>query len=938
MSDQPGTGLLGRQEELATFERALKRAASGRLEVVLVEGEPGIGKSRFAAEAAQLAEAIGFSRWTARFEEMERVRSFGPLTDALGCTTSSDDPRRVEIAAALLSDGVPQLDSRQHFGIAEAVIDLMEEETLIRPRVLVLEDLHWADPSSLYTIRAVIKRLAYLPCVIVGTMRPLPRVPELQHLINGLESDGWLPMTLGKLDHEAVMNLVKDLLGAEPSPQIARRLSIAGGNPLFVIELLDALKKEGDVDQDHSEGSLPPDLRLTILRKISFLTDNSIELLRLAAILGSSFSATELAAVARRPLVELMPMLRECLTAQLIIEEHGKIRFRHELIRESLYFDLPESIRKGLHLEGARRLLEVGASSIQVAEHLLFGAEPGDSEAISILRRAANEAPRAPETRIALLQHAQWLHLENDPELVWTEADLADALVWGGRFDEAISLARSLLERSQEDQFKARLRRLIARAMRGDSARRSELLAFTKEWFAEGIEDEERALLTAVRASASLQSGVPPDVVAGEVEESLEIGARTDNDEVRVAALTELVNIRHHQGRVPEEISAARLALEIVEGNPAHELRSYHPHLWLGQAYELNSLFEEAERTLLEGLRQRELIGTAWDLPAYQAVLAVVYWRSGRWDEAIVAAASCLDATHDFSNADEVAHVILAEIAAYRGRSEEAKRHLGALDRLNTDSYPTGAEHAVRVQVAVVLNDVATAVPLIRAGLESDERPNLFLDPDVLSEATAFMLKAGEPTLAQAVVERFEDYAAGRTDPLMSAAVQAARTVLVDDPAGYEPALEELRRVRLWSVALLAEQAGACLARHSLTNEAKRYFDDALDSFETLDAQVPISRMKATMRSFGIHTGARGKRSRPKFGWEAVTDAERRVVELAARGLTNPQIADNLYLSRYTVQSHLKNVFQKLGIASRTELAAEVTRLLTRREDEAQES
>ncbi len=926
MKDRRRSGLFGREEELLVFERALKRASSGQLEVVLVEGEPGIGKSRLVSEAASHAQGVGFSTWTARFDEMEGARSFGPLADALGCSTSADDHRRVDIADALLSSVVADADPGFHFRIADALVNLVEEEAIGQPCLLVLEDLHWADPSSLYTVRAAIKRLAFLPFLLVGTMRLLPRSSDLQHLIDAIGVEGWAPMMLGELNHPSVMALVEEALGSEPPRGITDRLSAAGGNPLFVGELVDALSKEGSLDPDAHAGSLPPDLRLTILRKISFLSEESVELLRLAVILGSSFSASDLAAIARRPLVDLMPSIRECLTARIIEEdqERDKIRFRHDLIRESLYFDLPNTVRKGLHLEAARRLLVAGSSSIQAAEHFLLGAEAGDAEAISALRRAAREASRAPETRIGLLQRARELHLDDDPELVWTEADLADALVWGGRVDQAVPLALSLLERTRDERLGPRLRRLIARGLR-IGGRFTELMAITDEWFKGELDVEEHALLSAIRGTAATDAGASIDLIARDVEEALAVGDRSNNDEIRVAALTSLERIRNFQGRFPEQITVTRRALEIVETNPRSDLRSYHPHMWLGQALMSNSLFEEAEGVLLEGLRQRESIGTVWDLAGYQAVLATVYWQIGRWDDAVAAADSCLDREYGFSNTDEAARCLLAQIATYRGKTDEARLHLDALDSLIPTHRAEGHEPRTRTLVAVLANDAATALPFIRAALESAERPFLFLDPDTLIEVIVFLLRAGEVDLAESVVRRFEDFVAGRSDPQLSSCVLAVRAVLVDEPAGYKPALERLWEEKLWTWALLAEQAGACFARHSLQDEAKRSFEEALDAFEKLDAQLLISRVKETMRSFGIRTGARGKRSRPKTGWEALTDAELRVVELAASGLTNPRIAERLFLSRYTVQTHLKSVFQKLGISSRMELAAEVS-------------
>lgn len=910
MTNHPASRLFGREEELSILERALERAAAGRLEVVLVEGEAGIGKTRLVAEAVERGRALGFSAWTARFEEMERVRSFGPLIDALSWKAKTDDLGQSGSKAATTFDRALDAGS-EHLRLVEELIGLIERAALAKRRVLILDDLHWADPSSLYTIRAATKRLTYVPLFIVGTTRPLPRTVELEQLLQLLDREGWRRFTLPPLSDEAVTALTAEALGSAPSVSLTKRLASASGNPLFLVELIDALRKEGELHSDPGPPSLPPDLRLTILRKISFLSDDSIELLRIASILGTSFSASHLAVVTRRPVVELMPLIRECLATGIFHEDAERIRFRHDLIHEALYLDLPATIRKGLHLETARLLLDADAALIQVAEHFLLGAETGDRVAISTLHRAALEASRSPETRIELLRAAKELRLDDDSDFTWLEADLAEALMSGARFDEAIPLARSLLQRAHDDRLRQRLRRLIARALRITGGW-NELVDVTQDWLKMDLHPEERALLLAIRAPAAIFARLPFDQVIAELNEALEIGDRTNNDEIRVAALTTRARILHYERHLPEEIEAGRRALEIVENQASPDLTTYHPHLWLGQAYQYNAMFDEAEEVLLEGLRRREVIGTVWDLAGYQAVLGTVYQETGRWDDAVVAASSCLDAP-GFSSAHEQAQLILAQVANYRGEVEEAKHRLGAAAAITNRDPLLLAETAI----AVVNKDFSA----VRDAMDSGKGPETFLDPNALIEATALLIENGEGPLAEAIVTGFENYVAGRSDPLISASALAARAVLDDEPSAYGPALEQLQAMNLWTVHLLQEQAGRCLASHSRMGEAKAHFEQALEAFENLDAQLLIARTRKVMRSFAIRTGARGKRRRPKFGWEALTDAEQRVVVLAAGGFTNPQIAEQLFLSRYTVQTHLKHIFAKLNISSRMELA-----------------
>jgi hypothetical protein len=142
------------------------------------------------------------------------------------------------------------------------------------------------------------------------------------------------------------------------------------------------------------EMTLPPNLRLTILRRLSFLPEQTLEALRPASILGSSFSLTELSATTERSVLELSSVLAEAIRAKVLEDDGERLRFRHDLIHEAIYEDLPASVRLALHREAGRRLAGAGAEPLRVAEHLARGATQGDAEAVAWLTRAAGDASR----------------------------------------------------------------------------------------------------------------------------------------------------------------------------------------------------------------------------------------------------------------------------------------------------------------------------------------------------------------------------------------------------------------------------------------------------------------------------------------------------------------------------------------------------------------
>ena len=182
-------------------------------------------------------------------------------------------------------------DPGLRFRAVNAFADLAEELALSGPLVIGVDDLQWADPSSLLTLAALSRGLPYLPVALIGCLRPSPRLPGLQRLVGALEAAAGRHLTLHGLAEEAVTELVAEAVAAVPGPGLMAGISGAAGNPLFVTELLGALAQEGAIQTtggraEVAEMTLPPTLRLTILCRLSFLPDDALQALRAASILG----------------------------------------------------------------------------------------------------------------------------------------------------------------------------------------------------------------------------------------------------------------------------------------------------------------------------------------------------------------------------------------------------------------------------------------------------------------------------------------------------------------------------------------------------------------------------------------------------------------------------------------------------------------------------
>jgi predicted ATPase len=173
--------LLGRDRETAIVAHALSEASSSRTSIVIVEGEAGIGKSRLLAEAGEGAVRIGLQVAAGRAEELDQGRPFGVMARVLGCDAASADPRRARIEAMLAPqepvDRGPitvSSDPGLQFRVVDAMADLGEELTLAGPLLIAIDDLQWADPSSLFTLAGIARRPAYLPSAPTSSASPSP--------------------------------------------------------------------------------------------------------------------------------------------------------------------------------------------------------------------------------------------------------------------------------------------------------------------------------------------------------------------------------------------------------------------------------------------------------------------------------------------------------------------------------------------------------------------------------------------------------------------------------------------------------------------------------------------------------------------------------------------------------------------------------------------
>jgi DNA-binding CsgD family transcriptional regulator len=940
--------LLGRSSQLRELAGAVEAAVGGAGCSFLVEGEAGIGKTSLLEETLRAAEGLGLQVFQAAAEELERRRPFGVIIDCLGIDRTATDPRRAEIARILEKAQSPTgweplaAGAQGEFRVVEAILTLLEDLSVQRPLAIAIDDLQWADPSTLLVLHRLGRSVHRLPVLLVGACRPLPRPLDLDRLIASLTAHGARRLVLGPLGEQTVAALVETLVAARPGPQLLRQVEGAGGNPLFVTELVGALTAGGSLETapdgrvEVATVGIPPSLTLTILHRLSFLPQPTLDILRAASVIGTSFTMAELSLVTGTAAFELLAGLRASLTAGVLDEDATRLRFRHDLLREALYQDLPAAVRAGLHRDAARALAGAGAPPAQVAEHLLRGAVPGDAEAVAWLREAAARvASHAPAVAVDLLRRALELADPVDPGRDHMLAEQAVSLMWSGRVLEAEQLCREVLARGHDPAVDSLLRLCLGQALvargRGEEALKEADAAAA----APDLSDVERARLWAWASMGRLSLG---DLDGAVRLADLVVSASPEgaDDLARCIALTTLATARNFRGRFAEAVRLAEAAVQVADRSPgwaaAHR---FHVHFFLAIFLLEVDRLEEAQRALQRGRHLSEELGAKWSLPIYQWASALARFVAGDWEDASAECEACLELAEDLGTRHGVlfSHSLAAIIALHRNDLATAEAAAAAAEReLAQTGRQHGLEFWVRLARALLLEAAgqpqAACEALWGAWQQGAAAGILSYNADLGPDLVRLSLAAGHADRAAEASVGVQALAAANPEVarLQGVALQC-RGLVAGDPETLLQAVAAHRRgPRPLELARACEDAAAALVRAARPAEAAPLFEEAFALYERLQAARDVARVEAGLRLVGRRRGRRGPRGRPRSGWASLTATEAKVAELVAEGLSNPEIARRLFVSRHTVHTHVSHILAKLGLGSRVELAAAAAR------------
>ncbi|MFH9354616.1 AAA family ATPase [Kitasatospora sp. NPDC017646] len=929
-------GVTGREAERAVLDDLVADVVAGRGGSVLVEGEPGIGKSALLAAPLAAARAAGCEVLSGHCDELGQRLPLSAMTRLLGVPPRSPGPRHAEAAPSRQRPRT-RADRDTHLLAADPVA-VATERLLARvdhlcasgPVVLALEDLQWADETTLLMWRRLCRTAVQRPLLAIGTCRPVPRRPALARLRRELRPQGGRVLSLDRLSEASVSELVGALAGGTPGPRLAARLGSAAGNPLYIRELLDALARGGSLHRADGTVELPADRRDTgdlrtltdvIADRLACLSAEAQQVLRVASLLGPEFSSADLAAVAGRG--DLLTVVEEALSAGVLESAASRLRFRHALLKEVLYETTPSALRAGLLRHAVQELTAAGAPVERVAELILPAVREADGwEWEWLADHAAQLADQAPALAADLLEHA----------LRQTDADcprhhaLADRLAAlyfrTGPVERAEELARSILLATSDRELVGRARWLLASI----ALRAGRYQDVEANWHAAlgdpRLAPRWRAGLLALLA---LARGFQGRLGAGRaaMAEALAEGVRLDNTTAVGYALNAGALIRSREGDQPGALVLADRGLAQIGDD--RELVDLRLMLLGHRAVALDSLGrpQEAEQTLAHA---RALAGrTGATLLSMNLVkIAERYYEHGRWDDA----QAVLDEVTDLPQGrwQLARHSLRALISARRDARQEAAGHPETLDAETVPpTWPVAASYRI----------VARSLALERTGRP---REALQVLAGLLAPAYEYDTRrhpewlAGLVRLALAVDDRrtartaaLESRRNAHIEPLPAtrAAAQWCRGLLHDDPARLLAAVDHHRTAdRPPDLGNALEDLAVLQAASGERDAARAAFGEALAVYAELGAVWDARRAAARMRPWGVRAGIRGPRSRPVSGRGALTVTEQRVAELVAQGLSNPDIAAMLLLSRRTVETHVSHILGKLGVRSRREVAA----------------
>jgi DNA-binding CsgD family transcriptional regulator len=933
MDAQSRPPLRGREQELAVFRRRLSQARAGTGCVVVVEGSAGLGKTRLLDECVSMGGALSF-RVGRGAAEPGRVIELGALFDAL----FEGDPPLADRRA--LND--VHASSEFLFWLLQDVQSLIEEAALKSPVLICLDDLHWSGTSLSFAMRQLPSRLSSLPVAWVMAFRPDQGLHQVQQAKLELIEAGAELIRLGPLNREAVAQVATDVLGVEADEELLQKAGRVQGNPFLLVEFFRGLQDDLLVSLDSGraklvEDRLPHRVSDSMRGRLARMSPASGRAATFASGLGRRFSIHDLATMTDMSLTELIDPVNELVQADIFADDGGQLAFRHDITREAVRGSLLPPVRRAIDRQAAEVLLARGALPVEVAAQLVESAEPGDDTAIETALRAtqalgASDPAAAAELAAKALDLTPLRHTLRGPLV----AQRVVSLFAAGLAEEGKRFADSALREAMPAEEEARVRVSVAGMfdlspeVRSENARAGLALP---------------SLSTDLRAElwAALYHSLS---VAGRKAEALDV-----EPSAREAAYASTSEVCRFAFELPESGLSYQLldfgrSLEILliaerrRLNGQGDARARLAHMLRAWILAASDRYEDALQAIDSGVIAAQRDRQNWALRVFETTRGRQMLQMGNFAEAALALEgrfSCGEA-HLIAGALHAPSVVALGTLKIHTGDESGALEVAEIAKIMLQASAPGVRHHAMWYLALLA--LSQGDPMRAHGwlcsCGHEERLSMYpLYPhEVAYDAERVRIAAavGDEELAEHGISIAERRARLNPDvPSCAAAAAHARGIWNDSTEDLERAVSLYRGgPRPLAHASALEDLGRMLAQHGDNASAIAALDEALTISTRVGASWDAKRVRGRLRRLGVRRRT-VKIDRPKTGWEALTEAEAVVANLAAHGSTNREIADKLFVSQHTVHSHVRHVFEKLGINSRVHL----TRLAAGRSPES---
>jgi DNA-binding SARP family transcriptional activator/tetratricopeptide (TPR) repeat protein len=863
----PAATLVGRDAEMDALRAAVTEVSAGHGQTVWIEGELGIGKSALLAAGLAYAAWAGCSVSHAVADTLGQRFPLRAMLDCLDVTPQSTDPRRVALAHALRDSEANQSivgGGNSIFSTIDRLVALVEELCADGPLAVGLDDVQWADESSLEVWHRLCLLTAKLPLLLIGATRPGHQRPEVDQLRRDTESLGGAVLRLAPLTVDAVAGMVGTLVGAPPGPRLREIARRSGGNPLYLREMADALVRERIVNvTDTAEVApeaferVPASLVQAVTGRLGFLSDATREVLRWAALLGGEFGVVDLSVVVGKSVSALVQPFEEAIAAGVLRDAGLRLAFRHPLIRQSLYEGMPSALRVALHYQAAQALADAGVPEEHVAEQLLAAEAGMGPWAAQWLEDAAPVLHhRAPLVVVELLQRVlETVHMA-DARRAALMAHLTSVLFRIGRDAEAEQWGRKALTHLRDAHLAAEVRWVLAYVpYRASQAERA--VAMLDEALADpSLPQLWRARLMSLQALVQRAGAGELELSAETAQRAVEVGEEV-GDAFSVGQSLEVLwqveAVRRDYARGVEYLNRA---MDIVGTDIS--LTDLRLVLLDNRMFTLQCLDRLQEAG--EDLRMAfEIAGHGAPLAGLHVAGAVHRYWLGQWDEAERDLAAALDDSPDFTGYGlrEGGPVLLlhgcgALIAAHRDDAERVRRHLSiGLDLpVVSEAERENNDFLIAAKATAAAREGRLDDAVAELGVILDARyEGMMLRHQWLPELVRMAIDNDDLTTARAAVAACEAEAHRETTAARAAAAaQRCRAVIERDADALVAVATHYRAVgRVFELAQTLEERAVVLARSGRGEEASGVLAECVELYRGFGAAWDIRRAEAAV-------------------------------------------------------------------------------------------